>query len=147
MRAFSSIGPVSVGVVIVITESGPNLPCNTAHALSAVIDVMVCVSRAPGRTWQMEMGAGAERPASPVTVRSLGCWSEGAVMGQFLERLRYFQRPREPFSDGWGAKRIEARQWEDSYRNQWAHDKLLRPIRGVNCTGSCTSGYSQVRSR
>ncbi|MGH8117972.1 MAG: hypothetical protein ACREPJ_11840 [Rhodanobacteraceae bacterium] len=32
-------------------------------------------------------------------------------MGQFLERLRYFRRPRVPYSDGWGELRIEARQW------------------------------------
>lgn len=31
-------------------------------------------------------------------------------MGQFLERLRYFKRPRQPYSDGWGEMRIEARQ-------------------------------------
>ena len=43
---------------------------------------------------------------------------EVAVMGQFLERLHYFSRPREPFSDGWGEVRAEARQWEDGYRNR-----------------------------
>jgi nitrate reductase alpha subunit len=59
-------------------------------------------------------------------------------MGQFLERLRYFRRPRQPFSQGWGEVRIEARQWEDSYRNRWAHDKVVRSTHGVNCTGSCS---------
>ncbi|MGH8146636.1 MAG: nitrate reductase subunit alpha [Rhodanobacteraceae bacterium] len=59
-------------------------------------------------------------------------------MGQFLERLRYFKRPREPFSDGWGEMRSEARQWEDGYRNRWAHDKVVRSTHGVNCTGSCS---------
>ncbi len=59
-------------------------------------------------------------------------------MGQFLERLRYFKRPREPFSDGWGEMRNEARQWEDGYRNRWAHDKVVRSTHGVNCTGSCS---------
>ncbi|HET7563119.1 MAG TPA: nitrate reductase subunit alpha, partial [Rhodanobacteraceae bacterium] len=58
-------------------------------------------------------------------------------MGQFLERLRYFKRPRQPYSDGWGEMRIEARQWEDGYRNRWAHDKVVRSTHGVNCTGSC----------
>jgi nitrate reductase alpha subunit len=43
-------------------------------------------------------------------------------MGQFLERLRYFKRPREPFSGGLGELRTEARQWEDGYRNRWSHD-------------------------
>src|SRR6185312_5454549 len=59
-------------------------------------------------------------------------------MGQFLERLRYFSRPREPFSQGWGEARTEARQWEDGYRNRWAHDKVVRSTHGVNCTGSCS---------
>ena len=59
-------------------------------------------------------------------------------MGQFLERLRYFSRPREPFSAGWGELRTEARQWEDGYRNRWAHDKVVRSTHGVNCTGSCS---------
>ncbi|MCC6195372.1 MAG: nitrate reductase subunit alpha, partial [Burkholderiales bacterium] len=59
-------------------------------------------------------------------------------MGQFLERLRYFRRPREPFARGWGEMRIEARQWEDGYRNRWSHDKVVRSTHGVNCTGSCS---------
>ena len=58
-------------------------------------------------------------------------------MGQFLERLRYFTREREPFAAGWGELRTEARQWEDGYRNRWAHDKVVRSTHGVNCTGSC----------
>src|SRR5574340_187648 len=59
-------------------------------------------------------------------------------MGQFLERLRYLRRPREPFSQGWGEMRVEARQWEDGYRNRWAHDKVVRSTHGVNCTGGCS---------
>ena len=59
-------------------------------------------------------------------------------MGQFLERLRYFSRARESFSDGWGEVRAEARQWEDGYRNRWSHDKVVRSTHGVNCTGSCS---------
>ncbi|MGD9597998.1 MAG: nitrate reductase subunit alpha [Steroidobacteraceae bacterium] len=59
-------------------------------------------------------------------------------MGQFLERLRYFTRPREAFADGWGEMRTEARQWEDGYRNRWAHDKVVRSTHGVNCTGGCS---------
>ncbi|MCC6610183.1 MAG: nitrate reductase subunit alpha [Burkholderiales bacterium] len=59
-------------------------------------------------------------------------------MGQFLERLRYFKRPRTPFANGWGELRIEARQWEDGYRNRWSHDKVVRSTHGVNCTGGCS---------
>ncbi|CAM5790706.1 nitrate reductase subunit alpha [Castellaniella caeni] len=59
-------------------------------------------------------------------------------MGHFLERLRYFTRPREGFSDDWGEVRQESRQWEDGYRNRWSHDKIVRSTHGVNCTGSCS---------
>ncbi len=59
-------------------------------------------------------------------------------MGQFLERLRYFKRPRQAFSGGWGEMRTEARQWEDGYRNRWSHDKVVRSTHGVNCTGGCS---------
>lgn len=59
-------------------------------------------------------------------------------MAHFLERLRYFRRVREPFSNGWGEIRREARQWEDGYRNRWSHDKVVRSTHGVNCTGSCS---------
>src|SRR5699024_10558456 len=59
-------------------------------------------------------------------------------MGQFLERLRYFRRPRTPYSSGWGEVRREARQWRDRYRKRWPHDKVVRSTHGVNCTGSCS---------
>lgn len=32
----------------------------------------------------------------------------------------------------------EQRNWEDFYRNRWAHDKVVRTTHGVNCTGSCS---------
>jgi len=59
-------------------------------------------------------------------------------MGQFLERLRYFSREREPFANGHGEVRTENRDWEDGYRDRWAHDKIVRSTHGVNCTGSCS---------
>ncbi|MCG3151361.1 MAG: Respiratory nitrate reductase 1 alpha chain [bacterium] len=30
------------------------------------------------------------------------------------------------------------RNWEEFYRNRWAHDKVVRSTHGVNCTGGCT---------
>jgi nitrate reductase alpha subunit len=59
-------------------------------------------------------------------------------MSQFLERLTYFTRRREPFSDGYGELRDEDRMWEEGYRQRWQHDKIVRSTHGVNCTGSCS---------
>ncbi|MGE5116042.1 MAG: nitrate reductase subunit alpha, partial [Betaproteobacteria bacterium] len=59
-------------------------------------------------------------------------------MSHFLDRLTYFSRPTESFSDGHGVVTGEDRTWEDAYRNRWAHDKIARSTHGVNCTGSCS---------
>ena len=39
-------------------------------------------------------------------------------MSHFLDRLTYFRRARETFSDGHGITTNEAREWEDSYRKR-----------------------------
>ena len=59
-------------------------------------------------------------------------------MSHFLDRLTYFQLPRESFSGDLGVTTAEDRTWEDAYRNRWAHDKIVRSTHGVNCTGSCS---------
>jgi nitrate reductase alpha subunit len=59
-------------------------------------------------------------------------------VSQFLDRLTFFSRPREPFADGLGELRREDRVWEDAYRLRWQHDKIVRSTHGVNCTGSCS---------
>src|SRR5512138_2302657 len=59
-------------------------------------------------------------------------------MSHFLDRLSYFRRTREKFSDGHGITTDEARDWEDAYRKRWAADKIVRSTHGVNCTGSCS---------
>jgi nitrate reductase alpha subunit len=59
-------------------------------------------------------------------------------MSQFLDRLTFFSRAREPFAGGLGEVRIEDRGWEDAYRLRWQHDKIVRSTHGVNCTGSCS---------
>jgi nitrate reductase alpha subunit len=59
-------------------------------------------------------------------------------MSHFLDRLNYFRRTREKFSDGHGITTDEARDWEDAYRKRWAADKIVRSTHGVNCTGSCS---------
>ncbi len=59
-------------------------------------------------------------------------------MSHFLDRLTYFSREREPFSDGHGVVNDEDRTWEDGYRKRWQHDKIVRSTHGTNCTGSCS---------
>ncbi|TCJ39089.1 nitrate reductase subunit alpha [Parafrankia sp. BMG5.11] len=59
-------------------------------------------------------------------------------MSHFLDRLTYFRRAREKFSDGHGITTDEPREWEDAYRKRWAADKIVRSTHGVNCTGSCS---------
>lgn len=59
-------------------------------------------------------------------------------MSHFLDRLTYFRRTQEKFSDGHGITTDESREWEDSYRKRWAADKIVRSTHGVNCTGSCS---------
>ncbi|WP_417482829.1 nitrate reductase subunit alpha [Maricaulis sp.] len=59
-------------------------------------------------------------------------------MSHFLDRLTFFTRPSESFSDGHGVTTTEGRGWEDAYRKRWQHDKIVRSTHGVNCTGSCS---------
>ncbi len=59
-------------------------------------------------------------------------------MSHFLDRLTFFNRVDEPFSDGHGITTNEDRRWEDGYRKRWQHDKIVRSTHGVNCTGSCS---------
>ncbi|KOC91594.1 nitrate reductase subunit alpha [Winslowiella iniecta] len=59
-------------------------------------------------------------------------------MSKFLDRFRYFKELAEPFADGYGQTLATNRDWEDSYRQRWQHDKIVRSTHGVNCTGSCS---------
>ncbi|NKI98570.1 nitrate reductase subunit alpha [Novosphingobium sp. SG707] len=59
-------------------------------------------------------------------------------MSHLLDRLTFFRQKKEPFSGGHGVTTGEARDWEDSYRRRWQHDKIVRSTHGVNCTGSCS---------
>ncbi len=59
-------------------------------------------------------------------------------MSHFLDRLTFFNRPAEAFSNGHGITTQEDRQWEDGYRKRWQHDKIVRSTHGANCTGSCS---------
>ncbi len=57
-------------------------------------------------------------------------------MSHFLDKLTFFKK--EPFADGHGIATDEDRRWEDSYRQRWQHDRVVRSTHGVNCTGSCS---------
>ena len=38
----------------------------------------------------------------------------------------------------WRTESRHSREWEELYRDRWAHDKVVRTTHGVNCTGSCS---------
>ncbi|MEH6409028.1 MAG: nitrate reductase subunit alpha [Hyphomonas sp.] len=59
-------------------------------------------------------------------------------MSHTLDRLTFFRRQTELYSDGHGVLNDEDRSWEEAYRNRWRHDKIVRSTHGVNCTGSCS---------
>jgi nitrate reductase alpha subunit len=59
-------------------------------------------------------------------------------MSHFLNRLTFFKRVTDDFSDGHGIVTHEDRRWEDGYRKRWQHDKIVRSTHGANCTGSCS---------
>ncbi|MFN7882606.1 MAG: hypothetical protein ACK5PF_06285, partial [bacterium] len=59
-------------------------------------------------------------------------------MSHFLDRLTFFNKIAEPFSNGHGVTTNEDRRWEDGYRKRWQHDKTVRSTHGANCTGSCS---------
>ena len=46
-------------------------------------------------------------------------------MSHLLDRLNFLQSKgtTEPFSNGHGQMTRENRDWEDTYRNRWRHDK------------------------
>ncbi len=59
-------------------------------------------------------------------------------MSHLLDRLTFFTRHPEKFSNGHGVTTTESRAWEESYRKRWQHDKIVRSTHGANCTGSCS---------
>ncbi|MCY3879814.1 MAG: nitrate reductase subunit alpha [Rhodobacteraceae bacterium] len=60
-------------------------------------------------------------------------------MSLLLDRLNFLQRKEiEQFAGGHGQVTRESRDWEDTYRQRWRHDKVVRSTHGVNCTGSCS---------
>ncbi len=60
-------------------------------------------------------------------------------MSHLLDRLNFLRSKEiEQFADGHGQVTRESRDWEDTYRNRWRHDKIVRSTHGVNCTGSCS---------
>jgi nitrate reductase alpha subunit len=59
-------------------------------------------------------------------------------MSHFLDRLTFFTKQVDTFSNGHGIVTNEPRAWEDGYRKRWQHDKIVRSTHGVNCTGSCS---------
>lgn len=59
-------------------------------------------------------------------------------MSHILDRLNFLSKVKSTFAGGHGAVVNEDRKWEDTYRQRWQHDKVVRSTHGVNCTGSCS---------
>ncbi|WP_029652501.1 nitrate reductase subunit alpha [Marinobacter daepoensis] len=59
-------------------------------------------------------------------------------MSHLIDKLNYFRKNRESFANGHGETHEVNRDWENSYRQRWQHDKIVRSTHGVNCTGSCS---------
>ncbi len=60
-------------------------------------------------------------------------------MSHLLDRLNFLKSNRVgTFAEGHGQVTNENRDWEDTYRKRWRHDKIVRSTHGVNCTGSCS---------
>ena len=59
-------------------------------------------------------------------------------MSHTLDRLAFFTRKTELFSNKHGVMNDDDRTWEHAYRSRWQHDKIVRSTHGVNCTGSCS---------
>ncbi|AUH32078.1 nitrate reductase subunit alpha [Paracoccus tegillarcae] len=60
-------------------------------------------------------------------------------MSHLLDRLNFLKSVRkDEFAEGHGQTTNESRDWEDTYRSRWRHDKIVRSTHGVNCTGSCS---------
>lgn len=60
-------------------------------------------------------------------------------MSHLLDKLNFLQPKKlDTFANGHGVTTRENRDWEDTYRNRWRHDKIVRSTHGVNCTGSCS---------
>ena len=54
-------------------------------------------------------------------------------MSKLLDRFRYFKQKGETFANGHGQVYNNNRDWEDSYRQRWQFDKIVRSTHGVNC--------------
>ncbi len=60
-------------------------------------------------------------------------------MSHLLDRLNFFaSKETGRFSGNHGVTTGEDRSWEESYRQRWQHDKIVRSTHGANCTGSCS---------
>jgi len=59
-------------------------------------------------------------------------------MSKLLDRFRYFKQKGDSFAEGHGQVYNTNRDWEESYRQRWQYDKIVRSTHGVNCTGSCS---------
>ncbi|ABZ77986.1 nitrate reductase, alpha subunit [Shewanella halifaxensis HAW-EB4] len=59
-------------------------------------------------------------------------------MSHFLDKFRYLTRIEKTPANNNEIVQQDSREWEQSYRDRWQYDKIVRSTHGVNCTGSCS---------
>lgn len=63
-------------------------------------------------------------------------------MSKFTEGSLFFKKRVGSYADGWGEVTDENRNWEDAYRDRWAHDKIVRPTITVSTVQDHAAGRS-----
>lgn len=78
------------------------------------------------------------RPESaPATTAETAPTGTGLPAETGLVRAARYLQPGRPSADGREIHRQGGRRAEEFYRERRRHDKVVRSIHGVNCTGSC----------
>lgn len=62
-------------------------------------------------------------------------------MSKFTEGSLFFKKRVGSYADGWGEVTDENRNWEDAYRDRWAHDKTCA-LRMVSTVPDHVAGRS-----
>ena len=72
-------------------------------------------------------------------------------MSGIMKSSLFFTKKVGSYSDGWGEVTGEDRTWEQSYRDRWAHDKIVRSTARALAAGRFTlkteSSFGKLRKR
>lgn len=66
-------------------------------------------------------------------------------MSKLLDRFRYFKQKGDTFADGHGQVMHSNRDWEDSYRQRWQFDKIVRVPPTVLTVQAPVAGKSTLK--